>query len=252
MSPPVERRSSRPRIGAASVTGDTPKFQPSAEGWQLIEQAWGCDFNDHDRSKICEIVDRFLDWHRFEKAAPFVDNVNFHIDQLEKAARQLNRAFSAVLGGSRDGGDAAFQAQLAIEQAWRGVDLLGSQKLNVFYSMTCGLVSACMRSRKEFEHNATVWEGQAWELMTCRLAEFAARRRLSITVRKDTDKRADQKHSPLVVFVKAIQDQFPAEVPIRFSTENSLATQISGVLRRARKNGIEFRRDPPKQIPLTG
>jgi hypothetical protein len=67
--------------------------------------------------------------------------------------------------------------------------------------------------------------------------------------RKDTDKHAGAKRSPLVVFVKAIQDQFPAEVPIRFSTENSLATQISGVLARARERGIDFRREPAEQIP---
>jgi hypothetical protein len=81
------------------------------------------------------------------------------------------------------------------------------------------------------------------------LASFVDRRGLSITVRKDTDKQAGAKRSHLVVFVKAIQDQFPAEVPLRFSTENSLATQISGVLTRARKRGIDFRREPEKQIP---
>jgi len=245
----VERRSSKPRIGAASFTGNIPKFQPTSEGWRLIEQAYGCEFTKQDRTEICDIVSRYLEWNRFEKEAPFVHDVNCYIERLEKAARQLNRAFGAVFDRNGDDHDAAFQAQLAVERGWRGVDFLGSRKLDVYYTMTCGFVSSCMRARKEFAHNSIVWEGQAWELMTCRLAEFAARRGLSIKVRKDTDKRADHRHSPLVMFAKAIQDQFPAEVPIRFLTENSLATQISGVLRRARKNGIEFRRGPHKQIP---
>ena len=117
------------------------------------------------------------------------------------------------------------------------------------YSLTCGLVYACVRARKELADNAMPWEGQAWDKMICELAGFTARRGLSITVRKDTDKQAEAKRSPFVIFVKAIQNQFPTEVPIRFSTESSLATQISGVIRRAREHGIDFQHEPEKQIP---
>jgi hypothetical protein len=157
-----------------------------------------------------------------------------------------------LFGGAGDDKDAAFQAEMAVEQAWRGADVLGRRKLGAIYSLTCGLVIACVHAKKELAHNARPWEGRAWETMICELASFAARRGLSIRVRKDTDKLAGAMHSPFVVFVKAIQDQFPPEVPIRFSTENSLATQISGVLARAREHGIDFRQEPEKQIPPAG
>jgi hypothetical protein len=110
------------------------------------------------------------------------------------------------------------------------------------------LVLACTRARKTLNSEGTAWEGQAWELMVQRLAEFAHERGLPVSARKDSDKRK-RSPSPFVSFVKAIQDQFPSEVPIRFSTEDGLAQAISQVLRQMRKHGIDFGSRPAKQIP---
>jgi hypothetical protein len=40
--------------------------------------------------------------------------------------------------------------------------------------------------------------------------------------------------------VKALQEQFPAGTPIRFSTEDSLARAIGQVRRQAKERGINF------------
>ena len=112
----VERRSSKPRIGAASVVGPTPRFRPSGEGWRTIEGAFGCKFDEKDRSEIFRIVDTCLDWQCFEKAAPFLADVDGRIAQLEKAAHALNAAFSGFFGHGGPEAAAAFDAQLAIER----------------------------------------------------------------------------------------------------------------------------------------
>jgi hypothetical protein len=225
---------------------------PSAEGWTHIEQAYGCEFTEKDCSDIREIVDSFLFWHRFEKAAPFLDHVILQIENVDKAARNLNRVLSRLF--RRDGPDpeAAFQAEIAIEQAWPGSDGLDSEKLRQLASSACGLILACTHTRKTLEENAGAREGQAWELMIRQLAAFANERGVPVTVRKDAARQADVKHSPLVAFVKTIQDQFPPNVPIRFSREDSLAHAINRVLHQLRERGIDLKRDPPKQIPHLG
>jgi hypothetical protein len=252
MSRPRERRSSAPRIPEASIVGSIPRFEPSGEGWRALEQSYACGFSEQDRAEIRRIVDRYLEWHPFEAAAPLLEDAKAPIDQLEHAARNLNRAFGILFGRSGSEGDAAFYAERAIERAWRGAECLGQKKLLVMNMLSCGLVLACKRAREQSETEARSWQGQAWDKMICNLAQFVAGRGLSIAVRKDTDKQAGVKHSPFVVFVEGIQQQFPAEVPIRFSTGNSLATQISRVLRTAKDNGIDFGRKPEKQIPPGG
>lgn len=249
MRRPVERRSSKARIGAGSFAGPIPKYRPPDEGWRLIEQTYGRELDERDRAEICSIVNSFLEWRCFEKAAPFVDNIGSKIIQLGKAARQLNRVLNGLLGRAGPDGDVAFHAERAIERAWPGAEVKNFKDLNNLSTLTNELAYACVRANKELRENGTPSEGEAWDNMIYKLAKFAACRGLSITVRKDTDKQADAKHSPFVVFVKAVQDQFPADVPIRFSTENSLAAQISRVLSRARQRGIDFSPEPEKQIP---
>jgi hypothetical protein len=102
------------------------------------------------------------------------------------------------------------------------------------------LVLACTKVAKSLEDEGKPWDGQAWDLMIQRLAAYVDERGLPITVRKDSARQAEVKQSPLVTFVKAIQDQFPPEVPIRFTTEDSLARAISEVLRQLRENGIDL------------
>jgi hypothetical protein len=80
MKHPVDRRSKKPRIGAASFTGSIPKFNPPDDGWRFIEQAYERGFNEEDRTEVRDIVNSFLEWHRFEKEAPFADDV---IDKIE-------------------------------------------------------------------------------------------------------------------------------------------------------------------------
>jgi hypothetical protein len=245
----VDRRSSKPRIGAATVAGSSPKFRPDSDGWVAIERACHLSFDDQDRSEICQIVDSFLDWRRFEKEAPFLAEVVEPISQLEAASRALNGACSKLFGGSGRQGDAAFQAQLAIEREWRGAEFLGREKLLTFNTLGGTLVLACRLAREQFEADATPWDGQAWEKMICDLAGFASKRGMPVTIRKDTDKQSETKHSPFVRSVKAIQDHYPPEVPIRFGTEVSLATQIGKVLRRAKENGIDFSPNRETRIP---
>jgi hypothetical protein len=138
---------------------------------------------------------------------------------------------------------------LAIEQAWQGADVLGAEKLSTILSLGHGLALACQRARKQLEADARPWEGEAWEAMICDLAGVVSKRGMPITARKDTDKQADPKHSPFVRFIKAIQDHYPPEIPIRFWTEVSLATQIGKVIRQAKKNGIEFSQNSETRIP---
>src|ERR1700724_1084760 len=104
-----ERKSSKPRIGAATVTGNAPNFAPTAEGWIQIEQAYGREFGEEDRQEVCGIVNKFFDWRRFEKAAPFVDDVTSQIVNVERAARKLNRAFSVLFNRNGREPEAAFR-----------------------------------------------------------------------------------------------------------------------------------------------
>src|ERR1700716_1229353 len=101
MAHPIERRSSKPRTGAATVDGGAPSFVPTTEGWMRIEQAFGRELDEKDRVEISGIVNKFFDWRRFEKASPLVADVTSQIKNIEKAARKLNRAFSVLF--SRDG-----------------------------------------------------------------------------------------------------------------------------------------------------
>jgi hypothetical protein len=238
----TERKGTKPRIGSATVSGTAPKFTPSAQEWVKIEQAYDREFTEESRSDICKIVDNYLDWRRFEKEAPLVDDVISQIESIEKRARALNRGFSILFDRSGTDTEAAFHAQTRIEHAWRGADRLGPQKLTALHTMTCTLVSACIRAAKTLEHQAKPWEGQAWELMVNRLILFADSHGLSVRIRKDSARQAEVKHSPLVSFVKAIQDQFPPEIPIRFSTEDSLALAINRVRRNMKEHGIDLGR----------
>ena len=240
MAHPTERKSSKPRIGAATVTGSAPNFAPTTQGWVQIEQTYGRELDGEDRHEICGIVNKFFDWRRFEKAAPLVDDVTSQIENIEKAARKLNRAFSVLFNQNGPEPEAAFRAQIAIKQAWHGADRLEPDKLTAFYTFACGLVLACTKAVKTVENEGRPWEGQAWDLMIQRLATFASSRSLSITVRKDSARQAEVNHSPFVTFVKAIQNQFPPEVPIRFTTEVSLARAIREILRRLRENGTDL------------
>src|ERR1700704_4693274 len=77
MAHPIERRSSKPRTGAATVDGGAPSFVPTTEGWMRIEQAYGRELDEKDRVEISGIVNKFFDWRRFEKAAPLVANSKY-------------------------------------------------------------------------------------------------------------------------------------------------------------------------------
>ncbi len=249
MRHPIERKSSKARIRSAFVAGTAPSFAPSEDGWRHIERAYGHEFEEHDRSELREVVDKYLDWRRFEKAAPLVEDVTSAIMNIDQAARSLNRALSRLFDRNGLDPEAAFQAQIAIEQAWPGSNGLISNQLPTVLSSGSALVLACTKARKALTGDAAAWEGQAWELMIQRLAQFAICRSLPLGARKDSALQAEVKHSPFVSFVKAIQDQFPPEVPIRFSTENGLARAISQVLRELREHGIDLADQPVKQIP---
>src|SRR6266550_4859495 len=243
MRHPIERKSSKARIRSAFVAGTAPSFAPSEDGWRHIERAYGHEFVEHDRSELREIVDKYLDWRRFEKAAPLVDDVASPIIKVEKAARSLNRALSRLFDRNGPDPEAAFQAQIAIEQAWPGSNGLISNQLTPVLSSGSALVLACTKARKALAGDGAAGEGQAWELMINRLILFADIRHLSVSIRKDSARQAEVKQSPLVRFVKAIQDQFPPEVPIRFSTEDSLARAMNRVRRNMKEHGIDLGRE---------
>jgi hypothetical protein len=240
MRHPIERKSSKPRVRSASVAGSAPNFILSENRRRHIEWAYGRKFNEQDRCELRAIVDKFLDWRRFEKAAPLVEDVTCSIMDIEKAARGLNRALSRLFDRNGPDPEATFQAEIAIEQAWPGSNGLISKQLPTVLSSGCALALACTKARKALVQDGAGWEGQAWELMIQRLLDFASNRKLSTSIRKDSARQAQVKHSPFVQFVKALQEQFPPGTPIRFSTEDSLARAIGQVRRQAKERGINF------------
>src|SRR5262245_24347831 len=129
MTRTVDRRSSKPRIGAATVAGSSPKFRPGSDGWAAIERTTHLNFDDQDRSDICQIVDDFFYWWPLEKAGPFLAEVVLPISELEAAARTLSGACGKLFGGGGRDGDAVFEAKSAIERSWRYADFLGPEKL---------------------------------------------------------------------------------------------------------------------------
>src|SRR6266550_4645242 len=120
MPPASERRSRKPRIGSAFVTGGAPTFAPSAEGWKTIELAYGRKLTEDYRSEVCTIVNEYLDWRRFEKASPLISDVLAQIKQIEEVARHVNRVLPTVFGGDGPRADAKFEAKMIIEREWHG------------------------------------------------------------------------------------------------------------------------------------
>jgi hypothetical protein len=246
-----ERRSSKPQTGSASITGSSPTFAPSAEGWKTIEFAYGRKLNEDYRSEVCTIVNKYLFHRRFEKASPLVSDVLAHIKQIEKVARRVNRVLPTVLSDDGPQAEAKYQAQIAIEREWRGVDYLGPDKLTRFYSLSLSLVLASIRARKAAGGGTK--EGRAWDEMACGLMQFARTRDLPHKVRKDPDKQAELKPSPFVAFVAAIEEQYPRDVPARSTTSEGLAKAITTATKALRqKSGRDSGWGQRKQIPPAG
>jgi hypothetical protein len=201
------------RTGWATVEGPAPRFTPGPDAWTRIEGPYGHTFSTHDRAKICAIMDRCLDWSRFEVAEPRALAVAGVVEQFREAVRSFNGALNKIAVAKSD---AEFQAKAAVEHQWRGGDHLGANKLKTLMHLCLSLARDSQHTIKYLKGEPFIAdsdsavrspllepgnrEGNAENKMLSELLTFARRRGLSVVGRNDPQNAGGPSVFPQFVF----------------------------------------------------
>jgi hypothetical protein len=231
----TERKSSRRRSAHASVAGPAPVFNPPPEAWAAIERPFR-RFNKKERGRICAIVDRYFDRRRFESAAPLIAHQLAEIKRIERAARKLNGALQNLAGPDAPNPDARLDAMVAIDQQWPGGPRRGSSGATL--RLTLSLALACKKAHA-LDVNKGLVIGSAWEGQVLDLIAFIADCGLKVSASKGQRAASEFTPSPFVVFLMAIENNYPSEVPKRSNSAHNVSNEISRV-RRADKKRVKF------------
>jgi hypothetical protein len=207
-------------------------FNPTPDGWKDIEAPYQRQFSDTERDSIVAIVNRYLDERRFEHAAAFQSDKIDLIDETLQAAKQLNGALSRLTRRDMPDRNARLDAVLDIEQKWPGGG--GKQHLLELTVLSSALALACIEAKKKEESDTGMKIGRAGDQMVRELASFVREIGLKASVSKGL-RDGGFKPSPFVVFIKAIESQYPSGIPTRSYTDQGLSDAISDILSEDRK-----------------
>jgi hypothetical protein len=230
-------------------------FRPSEAGWDEIELPYR-RFSDEERDKLRAIVNKYLDWRRFEPAAVLIADRVSEIGPVSRAARELKRALSNLMGGPDKPNKAArLDTALAIEREWPGSGGLVGNNLDAILLLSHALELACEKAKatstrtrfnektgKEIPPGGTrTKDGNAWDSMVNALAAFVEGCGLKVSVNKGQRAEADFKSSAFVAFIRAIENHYPQGIPMRSTTAHGLSSAISEVLRASKRGKFRAR-----------
>lgn len=224
------RKSRRKRLPVAS-TGAPPEFDPSEGDWERIEAAYQF-FNQPDRQAISEIVDAYLDWEGFERAAPYLDDALAWLEKARKAAKSFQECLYS-------GGDAVFYAQRYVARNVNHhlFEPDGPMDWSDLISFMTYFRSALARAEKEIPNEARVGfaEGEAWEQMVRKLSDYCDSRGYPTGASKGKNKSANQQTSPFVALIREIQQCFPEDCRRHGQSDDALAQGITEARRKRRE-----------------
>ena len=244
---PTERVERRQKFGSSSYSGPPiPRFNPTQDDWLKIENAYGVSLNEDQRAKLCAIVDEFLIWHRLEQEKLLTEDLIGRIQNIQNAAKCLE-----ILLLPRKRTKLIERAEIEIENGWRGARyaaLKEARKQEALVSMTLkaptdddnaaplpalndilptlyqpllNLIRGTKFALDDVRRNSSrSRSGNPWNRLFIGIFELARDERLP------TKNSADGTSAP-TRFVWEILQRLPPEMPVRFSTQGSLAKAIN-------------------------
>jgi hypothetical protein len=207
-------------------------FNPPPDRWKDIEAPYQRQFSDAERDSIIAIVNRYLDERRFEQAAVLSRDKIDLIDKTLQAAKKLNGTLGRLTRRDMPDRDARLDAVLDIEQEWPGGG--GTDHFRKLLMLSNALALACIEAKKKVESDTGIKIGRAWDQMVRELASLVRELGLKTSASKGL-RDGGFKPSPFVVFIKAIESQYPISIPTRSYTDQGLSDAISDILSEARK-----------------
>ena len=226
------RKRRLPRLSSAILPEGCPepKFEPRAEDWQRIEEAYRHPLDVADQQEIGRLVSNYFDVQPYEPSAPFVGDVEKWLAKVHKTAEGFHKALGELEAESEGAEgeierDAALHAKVLIELHLKFLRSIGD-----FRNATADFLAAAFHAKNKLKDDAGKGfvEGERWDKLVRGLAQWFEGKGLLVTASKGGNT------SPFVAFMRELQKIFPERLRRHMHSDGALAEGIRKALIAAR------------------
>ena len=168
------------------------------DGWKGIERAYGRELGIQVRKSIVKATCDYLNEARDEQSAPSQSETLKRIKRVSKAANELKSAFRVLDATSR-------AARELINGELRN---LGRSDMIISQSEAARVVIACAHAKEKLKAASGYVQGEAWNRFIRELTKVLKNEGLPT----GASHSLDDKSSPFVAFVKALQKGLPGNL----------------------------------------